>query len=95
MSKSVYALQPYYVGSKRGKSLAIVLPVHLVRKYSLNESTIFLVRSDESKNIITLESMYDLKNNSEVLREKRSLYKVENKTRLNQKSPAADDDNGF
>jgi hypothetical protein len=39
--------------------------------------------------------MYDLKNNSEVLREKRSLYKVENKTRLNQKSPAADDDNGF
>ena len=93
MSKSVYTLQPYYVGSKKGRSLAIVLPVHLVRKYSFDESTIFLVRSDESKNTITLESIADFKK-SKVLTSKISFDEF-HKIDLDQKSHHVDDDNGL
>ena len=85
MIKSVYALQPYYVGSKKSRSLAIVLPAHLVRKFNFNESTIFVVRTDQTKNIIILESIVDL-GKSEGLGGKISPGKFEHKTHLDRQS---------
>lgn len=56
--KSIYALQPYYVGSKNGKSLAIVIPAKVAKKYNLNSSTIFSLKTDDVTNTITLQNIH-------------------------------------
>lgn len=53
--KSVYALQPYQVGSKHGRSLAIVIPAKVAKMYNIDTSTIFTLRRDEDKGTITLQ----------------------------------------
>lgn len=94
MLKSVYALQPYHVGSKKGKSLAIVLPFALVRKYSFNESTVFILRTNEYKNLITLESINGFKKNKR-LSKKTLIDKFENKAQLDQISQDGGIADGF
>jgi hypothetical protein len=56
--KNVYAIQPYYVGSKNGKSLALVIPAKVVKKYSLDASTIFSLKTDDASNTITLQNVH-------------------------------------
>jgi hypothetical protein len=56
--KSVYVLQPYYVGSKHGKSLAIVIPAKVARKYNLDSSTIFSLKTDDLTHTITLQNVH-------------------------------------
>jgi len=56
--KSVYALQPYYVGSKNGKSLAIVIPAKVAKKYNFDSSTIFSLKTDDVTNTITLQNVH-------------------------------------
>jgi len=63
--KSVYVLQPYYVGSKRGKSLALIIPSKIVKKFHLNVSTVFALSTDEIAKGITLKSISDLDNKEE------------------------------
>jgi hypothetical protein len=46
-TRSVYATQPYLVGSKDRKSLAIIIPARLVKEYDVDTSTIFAVRADK------------------------------------------------
>lgn len=53
--KHLYAVQPYHVGSKDGKSLAIVIPADLTRKYDINTDTIFAVMDNDKKRIVTLQ----------------------------------------
>lgn len=53
--KHLYAVQPYHVGSKYGKSLAIVIPADLARKYDINTETIFAVMDNDKKRIVTLQ----------------------------------------
>ena len=55
--KSVYALQPYQVGSKNGKSLAIVIPAKVTKKYNIDTSTIFALKADEITSIVTLQTV--------------------------------------
>ena len=58
-SKSIYALQPYYVGSKHGKSfLAIVIPAKVAKKYNLDSSTIFSLKTDDITNTVTLQNVH-------------------------------------
>ncbi len=45
--KQVYVLQPYQVGSKDGKSLALIIPAKVARQCSVNTSTVFTLRVDE------------------------------------------------
>jgi hypothetical protein len=45
--RNVYATQPYLVGSKDRKSLAIIIPARLVKEYDVDTSTIFAVRADK------------------------------------------------
>jgi antitoxin component of MazEF toxin-antitoxin module len=53
--KHFYAVQPYHVGSKYGNSLAIVIPANLAKKYNMNTDTIFAVKDNDEKRIVTLQ----------------------------------------
>ena len=58
--------QPFLVGTKEYKSLAITLPADLVKKYHINQSTGFILKHDkagiilryihESKNMIPVDN---------------------------------------
>jgi antitoxin component of MazEF toxin-antitoxin module len=49
--KSVYVVQPYQVGSKRAKSLAMVIPAKVVKKFNIDASTIFTLRPTDKREI--------------------------------------------
>jgi hypothetical protein len=55
--KSVYALQPYQVGSKQSKSLALVIPSKVAKEYHIDISTVFALRADGKTKKITLETV--------------------------------------
>jgi hypothetical protein len=57
LSKTTYAIQPYQVGGKDRKSLVIVIPSRLAKKYNINTSTIFAIRCDEQTNTIVLQTV--------------------------------------
>jgi hypothetical protein len=61
--KSIYALQPYYVGSKHGKSLAIVIPAKVTKKYNLDSSTIFALKTDDITNTVTVQNVHGFNRN--------------------------------
>lgn len=56
VTKSVYAIQPYLVGSKHGKSLAVVIPVRVVKRLNLDTSTVPTLEINENTKTITLQS---------------------------------------
>ncbi len=47
MTKSHF-VQPYWVGSRISKSLAVVIPSSLVRRYNINPSTGFVIKHNNS-----------------------------------------------
>lgn len=55
LSKYIYAVQPYQVGSRERKSLALIIPARITKECSINPSTIFSIQVDPSKKIITLQ----------------------------------------
>jgi hypothetical protein len=55
--KHFYAVQPYHVGSKDGKSLAIVIPANLAKKYDINTDTVFAAKGDDRKRVVTLQTL--------------------------------------
>jgi hypothetical protein len=57
--KLVYALQPYEVGSKNAKSLALVIPAKVAKECDINTSTMFALRVDENNKRITLQTIID------------------------------------
>ncbi|MGD9674797.1 MAG: hypothetical protein AB7U98_15125 [Candidatus Nitrosocosmicus sp.] len=42
--QKIHVTQPYQVGSKSGKSLAVIIPSRLAKQYNINSSTVFLIR---------------------------------------------------
>jgi antitoxin component of MazEF toxin-antitoxin module len=56
-SKSVYALQPYEVGSNKGKSLAIIIPAKIAKECNVNPSTIFAIQVDKQRGTIILQTV--------------------------------------
>lgn len=61
--KNVYALQPYQVGSRNGKSLAIVIPAQVAKKYDIDISTIFALKADDNTRTVTLQTVLKLSGN--------------------------------
>ena len=59
--KNVYALQPYQVGSRNGKSLAIVIPAQVAKKYDIDISTIFALKADDNTRTVTLQTVTQVK----------------------------------
>ena len=58
--KQVYALQPYQVGSKDGKSLALIIPAKVARQCNVNMSTVFTLRIDQDSKRIMLETLNEI-----------------------------------
>jgi len=54
ISKNVYAVQPYLVGPKQKKSLAVIIPSRLAKEYGVDTSTIFATYIDKNDNTIFL-----------------------------------------
>jgi bifunctional DNA-binding transcriptional regulator/antitoxin component of YhaV-PrlF toxin-antitoxin module len=57
MLKNMYVVQPYQVGTKERKSLAIIIPAKITREYNINTSTILALGIDEKKKRITLREV--------------------------------------
>jgi antitoxin component of MazEF toxin-antitoxin module len=55
--KSLYALQPYYIGSKDGKSLALIIPAKVAKRYNVDASTVFTLQVDEQKKQLILQTI--------------------------------------
>jgi hypothetical protein len=58
--KTVYAIQPYHVGSKNAKSLALVIPAKIAKKYQIYTSTIFALKGNDTTRSITLQTVNGL-----------------------------------
>lgn len=52
--RTLYVLQPYEVGSKKSKSLALIIPAKLVKKYKIDTSTVFALQHNPNTKTITL-----------------------------------------
>jgi len=48
-------IQPYKVGSKKGKSLAVILPADITKHCHIDPSTFFVLRVDGKTKRITLQ----------------------------------------
>ncbi|HEX5186959.1 MAG TPA: hypothetical protein VFV86_08725 [Nitrososphaeraceae archaeon] len=55
IDKNIHLVQPYKVGTKTKKSLAMIIPSKIVKSHKIEPSTIFIIRSDENKDKIILE----------------------------------------
>lgn len=53
--KDQYAVQPYRVGTKERKSLAIVIPSAVAKACKITTNSIFKLKLDEAKKRIVLE----------------------------------------
>jgi hypothetical protein len=63
LTKKQFVIQPYNVGKDK-KSLAIVIPSQIVKKYSLNaNSTIFFMREEEQTNSLLLKTIDEIESN--------------------------------
>ena len=59
-AKKRYVIQPYNVGKDK-KSLAIVIPTQIVKKYNLNSSsTIFFMQEEEQTNSLLLKKIDEM-----------------------------------
>jgi hypothetical protein len=55
--KNIYIIQPYEVGTKKAKSLAMVIPATVVKKKHISTSTAFALRADDDENELRLYMM--------------------------------------
>jgi antitoxin component of MazEF toxin-antitoxin module len=54
--KEMYAIQPYMVGSRNAKSLALIIPAEVTKQYEINTSTVFILRIDRKAKCIILQT---------------------------------------
>jgi hypothetical protein len=52
-----HVIQPYKVGSKTGKSIAVVIPHEVVEQYKIEPSSIIILKTDKLTKKITLEAL--------------------------------------
>jgi len=62
--KAIYALQPYEVGSKDRKSLALIIPAKVAKRYNVDVSTVFTLQVDEAKKRILLQTLDEIITNN-------------------------------
>jgi hypothetical protein len=68
--KDVYVVQPYEVGTKERKSLAIIIPAEIAREYKIDPSAVLILKINQQTNVITLHvlsALDDDKKNSSVV----------------------------
>ena len=64
--KSVYIIQPYMVGSKNSKSLAIIIPSEIKKKFDIDISTPFVVYPDSKSKKVTVQNINGITNTKKV-----------------------------
>jgi hypothetical protein len=50
-------VQPYYVGQKNKKSLAVIIPAKIARQCNITPETLFSVRANMSTKAVTLQTI--------------------------------------
>lgn len=60
-----YIIQPYEVGSKQAKSLALIIPAEVRKEANVNTSTVFILNIDEKTKRITLQKINEIMEKSE------------------------------
>ena len=60
MVKTDYLIQPYFVGSKEAKSLALIIPARIRKETNIDASTIFMLSIDEKTKRITLQRVNEI-----------------------------------
>jgi hypothetical protein len=63
ISKKIYAVQPYQVGTRHNKSLAVIIPSKLAKEYGVDTSTIFATYADND-NTISMHMIRAVRKNS-------------------------------
>jgi hypothetical protein len=63
--RRIYATQPYAVGSKAGKSLAVIIPAKIARQCDITTDTVFSVKADTRTKAVTLQTIKLLENGDE------------------------------
>jgi hypothetical protein len=46
MNKLIFVAQPYWVGNREGKSLAVIIPSPIVKESKIDPTTIFRIHSN-------------------------------------------------
>lgn len=64
--KTLYALQPYHVGAKDRKSLALIIPAKVAKRYNVDTSTVFTLRIDEDRKRIMLQTLNEITNGEKI-----------------------------
>lgn len=67
-----FLIQPYWVGSKKSKSIAVIIPAAIVKEYDIDPSMGFLLKYDKygisleyllkDKNTMSVNSSFEAKN---------------------------------
>ena len=70
--RKMHVVRPYKVGSKTGKSIALVIPREIVEQYGINPSSLMILRTDDIPRKITLQAMKEAET-VEKLREKNQI----------------------
>jgi antitoxin component of MazEF toxin-antitoxin module len=65
LNRSIYVVQPYQVGTKHRKSLAIIIPSKIAKECNVNTSTVFSIRIDKRNNRIALRTENSIKNDKD------------------------------
>jgi hypothetical protein len=61
--RELYIMQPYQVGSKNCKSLALVIPAAVVREYEIDRSTVFALKPDiDAKKVTIYQTVFPIDN---------------------------------
>ena len=67
-TRSLYASQPYKVGSKKANSWAYIIPAPIVKRYNIDESSILLLRGSEKQDMMTLQFITDSNSNINMIK---------------------------
>ena len=85
LAKRNYIIQPYYVGNKEKKSLAIVIPAQIVKEYDFNPlSTVFHLKVNEQTNELYLKKIdtYETEHNETTIDTNKFLIPADKVSRL-------------
>jgi hypothetical protein len=57
VERSIEFVQPYQVGQKNKKSLAIIIPAKIARQCQITPDTLFSVKGDRTTKAVTLQTV--------------------------------------
>ena len=52
LERNIHVVQPYWVGTKNSKSLALIIPSQIAKEQNLNASTVFVLKVDNTKIVL-------------------------------------------